>query len=75
MKIAVCIKQVVSREWQVRVNDARTWVRDEDAAWARPDAEKAWLAGEDVFAGVPVDPAGDAFTLSGPRNIYDAAFG
>ena len=45
------------------------------AALARPDAEKAWLAGEDVFAGVPVDPTGDAFTLSGPRNIYDAAFG
>lgn len=40
MKIAVCIKQVVSREWQVRVNDARTWVRDEDAAWElnEPDA-------------------------------------
>jgi Fe-S-cluster containining protein len=44
-------------------------------ALARPDAEAAWLAGEDVFAGVPVDPTGDAFTLSGPRNIYDAAFG
>ncbi|GMV22846.1 MAG: hypothetical protein AMXMBFR57_27950 [Acidimicrobiia bacterium] len=40
MKIAVCIKQVVSREWQVRVNDARTWVRDDDAAWElnEPDA-------------------------------------
>ena len=32
MKIAVCIKQVVSREWQVRVNDDKTWVRDQDAA-------------------------------------------
>ncbi len=40
MKIAVCIKQVVSREWQVRVNDDRTWVRDQDAAWElnEPDA-------------------------------------
>lgn len=40
MKIAVCIKQVVSREWQVRVNDARTGVRDDDAAWElnEPDA-------------------------------------
>ena len=45
------------------------------AALARSDAEAAWLAGEDVFAGVPVDPTGDAFTMSGPRNIYDAAFG
>ncbi len=40
MKIAVCIKQVVSREWQVRINDQRTWVRDQDAAWElnEPDA-------------------------------------
>ena len=40
MKIAVCIKQVVTREWQVRVNDAKTWVRDQDASWElnEPDA-------------------------------------
>jgi len=29
MKIAVCIKQVVTREWQLRVNDAKTWIRDQ----------------------------------------------
>jgi electron transfer flavoprotein beta subunit len=40
MKIAVCIKQVVTREWQVRVNDGKTWVRDQDASWElnEPDA-------------------------------------
>ena len=40
MKIAVCIKQVVSRAWQVRINDQKTWVRDQDAAWElnEPDA-------------------------------------
>jgi electron transfer flavoprotein beta subunit len=40
MKIAVCIKQVVTREWHVRVNDEKTWVRDGDAAWElnEPDA-------------------------------------
>jgi electron transfer flavoprotein beta subunit len=40
MLIAVCIKQVVTREWQVRVNDAKTWVRDQDASWElnEPDA-------------------------------------
>ena len=40
MKIAVCIKQVVTREWQVRVNEAKTWVRDQDASWElnEPDA-------------------------------------
>jgi len=38
--IAVCIKQVVTREWQVRVNEAGTWVRDSDASWElnEPDA-------------------------------------
>src|SRR3990170_3883708 len=29
MKIAVCIKQVVTREWQLRVNDQKTWIRDQ----------------------------------------------
>jgi electron transfer flavoprotein beta subunit len=40
MKIAVCIKQVPTREWQPRVNDERTWIRDEDAGFEmnEPDA-------------------------------------
>ena len=40
MKIVVCIKQVVTREWHVRVNDTKTWVRDQDASWElnEPDA-------------------------------------
>jgi electron transfer flavoprotein beta subunit len=40
MRVAVCIKQVITREWQVRVNDAKTWVRDQDASWElnEPDA-------------------------------------
>jgi len=40
MKIAVCIKQVVTREWQLRVNDSRTWIRDQDASFElnEPDA-------------------------------------
>jgi electron transfer flavoprotein beta subunit len=40
LRIAVCLKQVVTREWQVRVNESRTWVRDEDASWElnEPDA-------------------------------------
>ena len=40
MNIAVCIKQVVTREWQVRVNESKTWVRDQDASWElnEPDA-------------------------------------
>jgi electron transfer flavoprotein beta subunit len=40
MNIAVCVKQVVTRETQVRVNAERTWVRDESASWAlnEPDA-------------------------------------
>src|SRR3954453_9679047 len=33
MKIAVCIKQVVTREWQLRVNEQKTWIRDQDASF------------------------------------------
>jgi electron transfer flavoprotein beta subunit len=40
MKIAVCIKQVVTREWQLRVNDSNSWIRDRDASFElnEPDA-------------------------------------
>jgi len=40
MKIAVCIKQVITREWQLRVNEAKTWIRDQDASFElnEPDA-------------------------------------
>ncbi len=40
MKIAVCIKQVPARDWQPRVNDDRTWVRDQDTSFEvnEPDA-------------------------------------
>jgi electron transfer flavoprotein beta subunit len=33
MVIAVCLKQVVSRETTLRVNEAGTWVREADATW------------------------------------------
>ena len=40
MKIAVCIKQVPTREWQPRLNDAKTWIREADATFElnEPDA-------------------------------------
>src|SRR6187401_2277386 len=40
MKIAVCIKQVVTREWQLRVNEQKSWIRDADACFElnEPDA-------------------------------------
>src|SRR5204863_9418052 len=40
MKIAVCIKQVPTREWQPRLNDTKTWIREQDAAFEmnEPDA-------------------------------------
>jgi len=40
VRIAVCIKQVISREWQVRVDASTTWVRDQDASFElnEPDA-------------------------------------
>ena len=40
MKIAVCVKQVPTREWQPRLNDARTWIREQDVSYEmnEPDA-------------------------------------
>src|ERR687895_1060042 len=40
MKIAVCIKQVPTREWQPRLNEARTWIREQDVSYEmnEPDA-------------------------------------
>jgi electron transfer flavoprotein beta subunit len=40
VKIAVCIKQVPTREWHPRVDDAGTWVREGDASYElnEPDA-------------------------------------
>ena len=40
MKIAVCVKQVPTREWQPRLTDDRTWIREADASFEmnEPDA-------------------------------------
>jgi electron transfer flavoprotein beta subunit len=40
MKIAVCIKQVPTRDWQPRLDDAKTWIREQDASFEmnEPDA-------------------------------------
>jgi electron transfer flavoprotein beta subunit len=40
VKIAVCIKQVPTREWQPRLNDTKTWIREQDASYEmnEPDA-------------------------------------
>jgi Fe-S-cluster containining protein len=44
------------------------------AALTRPDAEAAWLAGEDVFAEVPTDPGSDPFVLPSNLRLYGEAF-
>jgi len=33
MKIAVCLKQVPTRDWQPRLDDAKTWIREQDATF------------------------------------------
>jgi electron transfer flavoprotein beta subunit len=40
MKIAVCIKQVPTREWQPRLNEDKTWIREQDVSYEmnEPDA-------------------------------------
>jgi electron transfer flavoprotein beta subunit len=40
VKIAVCIKQVPARDWQPRLDDRGTWIREQDASFEmnEPDA-------------------------------------
>jgi len=40
MKIAVCIKQVPTRDWHPRLDEAKTWIREQDATYEmnEPDA-------------------------------------
>jgi electron transfer flavoprotein beta subunit len=40
MKIAVCIKQVPTRDWQPRIDETKTWIRESDASYEmnEPDA-------------------------------------
>jgi electron transfer flavoprotein beta subunit len=40
VKIAVCIKQVPTREWQPRLTDDKAWIREQDASFEmnEPDA-------------------------------------
>jgi electron transfer flavoprotein beta subunit len=40
MKIAVCIKQVPTREWHPRLDEPQTWIREQDASYEmnEPDA-------------------------------------
>lgn len=67
MKIAVCVKQVVTREWPLRVDEARTWVQDRDASFEmnEPDAyalEEALRLKEQHGGEVVVCTAGPART-------------
>src|SRR5215213_2873595 len=68
MRIAVCIKQVPTREWQPRLNEARTWIREQDASFElnEPDAyalEEALRLREKHGGEVVVCAAGPARVL------------
>jgi electron transfer flavoprotein beta subunit len=65
MKIAVCIKQVPTREWQPRLIDDKTWIREQDASFEmnEPDAyalEEALRLREKLSGEVVVCSAGPA---------------
>jgi electron transfer flavoprotein beta subunit len=65
MKIAVCIKQVPTREWQPRLTDDKTWIREQDASFEmnEPDAyalEEALRLREQHSGEVVVCAAGPA---------------
>jgi len=65
MKIAVCIKQIPSRDWQPRLNEDRSWIREQDATYEmnEPDAyalEEALRLKEKLGGEVVVCSAGPA---------------
>ena len=69
MKIAVCIKQVPTREWQPRLSDDRRNIREQDASWElnEPDAyalEEALRLKETQGGEVVVCAAGPARVAS-----------
>lgn len=37
MKLAVCLKQVPSHEWQPRLADDGTWIREQDVSYEMND--------------------------------------
>ncbi len=70
MKIAVCIKQVPTREWQPRLNDEKTWIREQDVSYEmnEPDAyalEEALRLREKHSGEVVVCSAGPARVQTG----------
>src|SRR5262245_37766116 len=65
MKIAVCIKQVPTRDWQPRIDESKTWIRESDASFEmnEPDQyalEEALRLKERVGGEVVVCSAGPA---------------
>ena len=65
MKIAVCVKQVPTRDWQPRLNDTKIWIREQDATYEmnEPDAyalEEALRLKEQQGGEVVVCSAGPA---------------
>ncbi len=86
MKIAVCIKQVVTRESPLRVRDTSDWIRDEDASFElnEPDAyalEEALRLKENIGGEVVICSAGpprvtqamrEALARGGDRAVHVA---
>ena len=78
MKIAVCIKQVPTREWQPRLSDDRRNIREQDASWElnEPDAyalEEALRLKETQGGEVVVCAAGPARVASVIREALAGA--
>ena len=61
MKIAVCIKQVVTGDVQLRLNETKTWIRDQDATFEMNEPD-AYAPDWGSLTGVPV--YGDTFDAS-----------
>ena len=78
MKIAVCIKQVPTREWQQRLTGDKTWIREQDVSdeMNEPDAyalEEALRLREKHGGEVVVCSAGPARVQQVIREAWPAA--
>ena len=51
MKIAVCIKPVPTRAWQPRLDESRTWIREQEAAFEMNEPDAYALSNSFGFGG------------------------
>jgi electron transfer flavoprotein beta subunit len=71
MKVAVCLKQVPSREWHPRIAEGHTWVREEDASFELNEADGYAL---EAGLGIREQHGGEVVAIvAGPPRVAQVA--